>query len=771
MERKKLIHEEQLDHDHQTQEDKTDEVDLMGSSKQSLASKLPISKGLTFFQSIRRFPPTIYFIISSEFCERFAYYGMRAILTFYFVYQLRMTENNATALYHFFIFFTYFMPLFGAMIADSYFGKFKVILSLSFVYAVGMAFVSFSAISCLFNSLLGVRIAICLIGLILVSVGTGGIKPCVSSFGGDQIKQNSEETLSVYFSIFYCAINAGSILSFIITPILRGSVKCFGEDCYAAAFGVPSILMFTSLIIICIGSPFYIKHKPTGRNLYLEILHVIAYAIYNRYKNRKNNLPKRHYLDWAEPKFDKEVIDGVKAVVKVSYMFLPLPIFWALFEQQGSRWLLQAVRMDTTIGSISIQPEQMQVINPIFILIFIFLFEIVLYPLLRACRIKVSPLRRMTVGIFLAGVAFIISGVLQIYIERANDLTLPSNQTRVKLINPSGSEYINATLSKNAQEFFDFELSPHSTSDQFIISSGEYLFSLALQNGSNISSYVNLGPSLSCTLLTVVTVYSKLNAYKPLVQCIDLDKVKPNIIEYESTFKVINAMIHSSNANSSIYIYDSNDEIIYNLTLSYLQQSEYFTKKHGKYSLSVNNGDKEEFSLETGEIYSQIIIDSSRNRNISLWSVQMTEHGISILWQIPMYLVITMGEIMFSIAGLEFAYSQAPKSLKSIMQSLWLLTDAFGNLIVFIVAQFSIFQSQVMEFFFFAGGAICISVLFGIMSVFYKYRCDTGNDYSPIATCEEPQPDEANTNTMYDDSNSISLVASNSRDKSGYKID
>ncbi|MEQ2173649.1 hypothetical protein GOODEAATRI_034272, partial [Goodea atripinnis] len=50
-----------------------------------------------------------------------------------------------------------------------------------------------------------------------------------------------------FFSIFYMSINAGSVLSTLITPILRGDVQCFGSDCYALAFGVPAALMVVAL--------------------------------------------------------------------------------------------------------------------------------------------------------------------------------------------------------------------------------------------------------------------------------------------------------------------------------------------------------------------------------------------------------------------------------------------------------------------------------------------------------------------------------------------
>lgn len=92
-----------------------------------------------------------------------------------------------------------------------------------------------------------------MVGLMIIAFGTGGIKPCVSSFGGDQfVRPQQDKQLEQYFSVFYFAINAGSLISTFVTPILREDVHCFGDDsCYSLAFGLPAILM-----VVAIGNPF-----------------------------------------------------------------------------------------------------------------------------------------------------------------------------------------------------------------------------------------------------------------------------------------------------------------------------------------------------------------------------------------------------------------------------------------------------------------------------------------------------------------------------------
>lgn len=98
--------------------------------------------------------------------------------------------------------------------------------------------------------------------------------------------------------------------------------------------------------------------------------------------------------------------------------------------------------------------------------------------------------------------------------------------------------------------------------------------------------------------------------------------------------------------------------------------------------------------FKLGGVYTIIgsVIENETNAAV----VTVTDpNSVHILWLIPQYVIITMSEVMFSVTGLEFAFTQAPSSMKSLLQACWLLTVAFGNLIVVIVAEVSIFNRQV----------------------------------------------------------------------------
>lgn len=111
-----------------------------------------------------------------------------------------------------------------------------------------------------------------LIGLLLIAIGSGGIKPCVAAFGAEQFKLPEQaKQLASFFSVFYFSINAGSLISTVLTPILREDVHCFGmDDCFPLAFGVPALLMVIALLIFLSGKFIY-KMVPNPENMMVKV--------------------------------------------------------------------------------------------------------------------------------------------------------------------------------------------------------------------------------------------------------------------------------------------------------------------------------------------------------------------------------------------------------------------------------------------------------------------------------------------------------------------
>ena len=293
--------------------------------------KNDVEKAETVETTKKGFPKQVFLIILNEFCERFSYYGLRTVLIIYLTKFISVPDNTATAYYHAFTMICYFSPILGAIISDGYIGKFRTIVYLSILYFIGELILCLTSI----KPLGAPNLAGPLVGLLVIGFGTGGIKPCVSAFGGDQFKDEQKKYLDTYFSLFYLSINIGAFIASLVTPALRSNVQCFDENCYPLAFGVPTALMLIAIIIFVIGKPLYhFKKIDRKENVIINLSKCIYYALKMKIKSKAKK--EAHWLDYAKDKYDEKFITDVKTFSKVVYMFLPLPIFWALFDQQGN---------------------------------------------------------------------------------------------------------------------------------------------------------------------------------------------------------------------------------------------------------------------------------------------------------------------------------------------------------------------------------------------------------------------------------------------------
>ncbi|XP_055398870.1 solute carrier family 15 member 1 isoform X3 [Bubalus kerabau] len=628
----------------------------------------------SLWQSCFGYPLSIFFIVVNEFCERFSYYGMRALLILYFQRFLGWNDNLGTAIYHTFVALCYLTPILGALIADSWLGKFK---------------------------------ALSMIGLVLIALGTGGIKPCVSAFGGDQFEEGQEKQRNRFFSIFYLAINAGSLLSTIITPMLRVQVCGIHskQACYPLAFGVPAALMAVSLIVFVIGSGMYKKVQPQG-NIMSKVARCIGFAIKNRIRHRSKKFPKReHWLDWASEKYNERLISQIKMVTRVMFLYIPLPMFWALFDQQGSRWTLQATTMSGKIGIIEIQPDQMQTVNAILIVIMVPIVDAVVYPLIAKCGLNFTSLKKMTVGMFLASMAFVAAAIVQVEIDKTLPVFPKGNEVQIKVLNIGNG---NMTVSF-----------PGTTETYNQMSQPKDFMTFNVDNLSiNISSTGS--PVTPVTHNFESGHRHTLLVWAPSNYQVVKDGLNQKPEKGRNGIRFVNAFGESFNVTM--------DGEVYNNVSSH-NASEYLFFSSGVKSFTINSPEisqqcEKEFKtsyLEFGSAFTYVITRKSNGCPEAKAFEDISPNTVSMALQIPQYFLLTCGEVVFSVTGLEFSYSQAPSNMKSVLQAGWLLTVAVGNIIVLIVAGAGQFSEQWAEYVLFAALLLVVCIIFAIMARFYTY--------------------------------------------------
>ena len=446
-------------------------------------------------------PAQTKYIVGNEACERFSFYGMRSILVAYMTGMLLMSKNEATEIVHLFIACTYLLPLLGAWLADRFLGRYRTIFSISLLYCLGNAVLALAD----FAGDIETRKWVLFIGLAIIAVGAGGIKPCVSAFVGDQVPAGEKDstTLTRLYAAFYWSINLGSFFSFLVIPWVRQN---WG---YSWAFGIPGIFMAIATLIFWLGRKKYNHVAPTqpeflkalltrifcgaeracerfggesvaratstaiGIAAFIVIapivvllgnwahsgafqiatlsgasetvaalcgmvsllLYIVVLALAGLKLATATGM--KGFLGLAGSmifnskeetslRFAESEQRGIRNLARVLIVFLLIIPFWSLYDQTASTWVLQGKEMqsiDLSCGNIKFcfGAEEMQSFNPLLIMIFVPLVTLYVYPYIGRWG---APLKRMGLGILMAGIAYAAVASLQYFIDSGLRLSI-----------------------------------------------------------------------------------------------------------------------------------------------------------------------------------------------------------------------------------------------------------------------------------------------------------------------------------------------------------
>ncbi len=478
------------------------------------------------------FPPQTKYIVGNEACERFSFYGMRSILALYMVNMLAMSEHEAVEVCHLFNAGVYVLPLAGAWLADKFLGRYRTILYVSLLYCLGNGVLAMADLA---GADVEMRRIILFTGLTIIAIGSGGIKPCVSAFLGDQMANQSAQNMTRIYAAFYWSINLGSFFSFLVIPWVRQ------HHGYSWAFGVPGIFMLLAVIVFWLGRKHYLHRAPeqpkflpalasrlfqgaaracerfgsaevaratntaisiatfivlapliialgywtmnggqqlaalsgAGESvtaicglvsLLLYILALVAAAL-----KLAATMGARGFFgvsgsmlfnsrELTATRYSEEERKDARNMWRVLAVFGMIIPFWSLFDQTGSSWVLQGRDMipcQIDIGAFHLQfgAEEMQSVNPLIVMVFVPLLTLFVYPYIGRWS---SPLKRMGMGIVLAGVSYGAVAAIQAELDGGAQLSIlwqciPYFLLTISeiLVSTTGLEYAYTAAGKN----------------------------------------------------------------------------------------------------------------------------------------------------------------------------------------------------------------------------------------------------------------------------------------------------------------------------------
>ncbi len=647
-----------------------------------------------------KMPAGIPYILTNEAAERFAFYGMSSILIVFMTRYLMgpggldvMGDEKAKEWFHTFTAAVYFTPLIGALLSDVWLGKYRTILAFSVLYCVGMVALVWD------QTRFGLGL-----GMVLIALGSGIIKPCVSANVGDQFGHRNKHLISRMYSWFYFAINLGACISMFLCPLL---LERWGPR---AGFGIPAVLMVAAVVAFFVGRAKYVHIPPAGRQTVRELL-------------------------------DKDIL---KILAKLSVIFIFVSMFFALFYQSQGAWVLQAERMELRWLWVDWLPAQVQFVNSLFIMMMIPVFSYLIYPAVSKV-VPLTPLRKIGAGMLVTAVCFAVPAWIETQIQ-GGDVFKVSSRSAVAGLEPlrlidgqtGGSGWSSAAApsvgapqevilrlrERKAWVVDGVAVWPQTQLSKAEIAAGlERVLSKTIAEG--VASYappeadieasvkvakaqtkeviaaVKKAPDVEAAKATAASALAELEvdtallkdeAYRPLEVSVFVADfggrlVPPLYSELAddrkqgaggaAAYAVENGWTHAGD-----YVLDPNEQ------RSVLQFGP-ATASHVLVQFKSNCGAGRVKVAEIEVLTTDAAPAGSKAQTQQIWpNVAALGYRPSIGWQFFAYVLLTAGEILASISVLEFAYTQAPKKVKSFVMSLYLLSISLGNVFSAVVNHF-----------------------------------------------------------------------------------
>ncbi|KAI9322913.1 peptide transporter PTR2-A [Dichotomocladium elegans] len=394
------------------------------------------------YKTLREVPDSIpiaaYFVVLVEFCERFTYYGLIGPFQNYIQFPapesypadqpgaMGRGQQTATALTTFFQFWCYVTPIIGGIVADQYLGKYRAILLFGTIYMLGLIIITATSAP---SSLETAALPGFVVSILIIGLGTGGIKANVSTLvaeqyqnktpfvrtlkNGERVLVTPQATYQRIFSTFYWSINIGG-MSAIATTTMEKNIG------FWAAYLLPTCMFIPCLAIVILGRKKYVEVPPRGS----VVLEAIKCIYYNAEINgpfsgldkldavKPSQLAQTHPKWAAGATWDDTFVDELRRCLRACIVFCWYPIFWLCYVQMTNNLISQAATMLTG----NIPNDIINNIDPFFVICFIPVMDRIIYPLLRRFGYPMRPITRIALGFFFGGLAMAYSAGIQVKI-------------------------------------------------------------------------------------------------------------------------------------------------------------------------------------------------------------------------------------------------------------------------------------------------------------------------------------------------------------------
>ncbi|XP_006340981.1 protein NRT1/ PTR FAMILY 5.6-like [Solanum tuberosum] len=394
-----------------------------------------------------------FLIIAIEFSERLSYFGIATSLIIYLTKVIHQDLKTAAKSVNYWTGVTTLMPLLGGFVADAYLGRFYTVLASTVVYLLGLVLLTMSSVvpslkpcgNDLCQEPRKVHVVVFFFAIYLISIGTGGHKPSLESFGADQFDddhpQERRKKMS-FFNWWSFGLCAGVLLGVTLIVYVQDHVS------WAVADVILTLVMAASLIIFCAGRRFYRYRKVTESPL-TTMIQVLVAAIKKRnlaypsspadlHETQKSDTNRRRlchtkglkFLDKAAI-FDEAIdekqnpwklatvtkVEELKLLINMIPIWLTTLPFGICIAQSSTFFIKQGATLNRKIShDFQIPPASMYALGAIGMIATVIIYDKILVPLLRRATGNergISILQRIGIGMILSVASMIVAALVE----------------------------------------------------------------------------------------------------------------------------------------------------------------------------------------------------------------------------------------------------------------------------------------------------------------------------------------------------------------------